>query len=534
LRAAKVAANDLIGARKVLDSSRDRDGSKSLISSASIAFKEGAYDEAFSGYSAALDKLGFRPDLAYNQALCLYRMKQHDQALEKILGLISRGLEKYPELMEMTSDSFSMNQNQPYSTAQLRATYLVEACNLKAAIEFDVGNVAAAAATLSQMLPYRSEQDLDAVTLHNQAVIVDVGEDATFRKLQFLLSNPPFPPETFANILLLYLRHGYEDLASDLLADDTQMTYDLLSQELCQYVDAFLLATTSPDDALTAFDALSRQILQRIHKGVKVVSEAEASGNANAITAANADLRHAMNELAPVLLSMGKIHWEASDYQAVESLLRKSGEYCGDGNACAISLGHAYFMQNKFREAALCYEPLVSDDAAILDIPPIVLANLCASYVLTDRNETAEEIMALVEKAEDAAASSVNDDCNNGRLLHGAIINLVIGTLYCQRGGVDLICKGFVPYEQRLCPDTWFHAKRCLLALQEQLAKHMITIADESVTEIFAFLDHVDRHGKKISSTAADDEYSYMPSEGDNTIAAEARELKLLLLLSLS
>ena len=513
----------------MLDSSRD--DSKSLISSASIAFKEGAYNEAFSGYSAALDKQGFRPDLAYNQALCLYRMKQYDQALEKTLGILSQGLEKYPELMEMTSDSFSMDQS--YSAA-LRATYLVEACNLKAAIEFDVGNVAAAAATLSQMMPYRSEQDLDAVTLHNQAIILDVGEDATFRKLQFLLSNPPFPPETFANILLLYIRHGYEDLASDLLADNNQLTHDLLSQELYQYVDASLLAATSCDDALTAFDALSKQILQRIHKGVKVVSEAEASGNANAIMAANADLRHAMQELAPVLLSIGKIHWEANDYQAVERLVRQSGEFCGDGNACAINLGHAYFMQNKFREAALCYEPLVSDDAAILDIPPIVLANLCASYVLTNRKETAEEIMALVEKAEDAAASSIDDDCNNKRLLHGSIINLVIGTLYCQRSnynfGVDLICKSLAPYEQRLGPDTWFHAKRCLLALLEQLAKHMTTIADETVAEIFVFLDDVDRHGKKISSTAADDNYSYMPSEGDNTIAAEARKLKLCFL----
>lgn len=47
-------------------------------------------------------------------------------------------------------------------------------------------------------------------------------EDPTagFRKLNFLLSNPPFPPETFGNLLLLHCKYGYHELAADILAEN--------------------------------------------------------------------------------------------------------------------------------------------------------------------------------------------------------------------------------------------------------------------------------------------------------------------------
>ena len=57
-------------------------------------------------------------------------------------------------------------------------------------------------------MPPRSEEELDAVTLHNQA-LMNMESNATngFEKLQFLLQQNPFPPETFGNLLLLYIKH---------------------------------------------------------------------------------------------------------------------------------------------------------------------------------------------------------------------------------------------------------------------------------------------------------------------------------------
>ena len=46
-----------------------------------------------------------------------------------------------------------------------------------------------------------------------------------FEKLQFLLQQNPFPPETFGNLLLLYCKYEYYDLAADVLAENAHLTY---------------------------------------------------------------------------------------------------------------------------------------------------------------------------------------------------------------------------------------------------------------------------------------------------------------------
>ena len=49
-----------------------------------------------------------------------------------------------------------------------------------------------------------------------------------FRKLNYLLANPPFPPETFGNLLLLHCKYQYYDLAADILAENSHLTYKFL------------------------------------------------------------------------------------------------------------------------------------------------------------------------------------------------------------------------------------------------------------------------------------------------------------------
>lgn len=50
-----------------------------------------------------------------------------------------------------------------------------------------------------------------------------------FEKLQFLLQQNPFPPETLGNLLLLYCRYQCYDLAADVLADNAHLTHKYLS-----------------------------------------------------------------------------------------------------------------------------------------------------------------------------------------------------------------------------------------------------------------------------------------------------------------
>ena len=70
----------------------------------------------------------------------------------------------------------------------------------------------AARAMLGRM-PSRLEEDLDAVTLHNQALFhVDQQPvSAALAKLHFLLRQQSFPAETFENLLLLYTKYDVRD-----------------------------------------------------------------------------------------------------------------------------------------------------------------------------------------------------------------------------------------------------------------------------------------------------------------------------------
>lgn len=79
-------------------------------------------------------------------------------------------------------------------------------------------------------MPPRNEYELDAVTLHNQALMNMENNPAEgFEKLQFLLQQNPFPPETFSNLLLLYCHYECYDLAADILAENAHLTYKYLT-----------------------------------------------------------------------------------------------------------------------------------------------------------------------------------------------------------------------------------------------------------------------------------------------------------------
>ena len=51
-----------------------------------------------------------------------------------------------------------------------------------------------------------------------------------FNKLNFLLQNPPFPPEAFGNLLLLHIKYGYFDVAADILAENAHLTFKFLTE----------------------------------------------------------------------------------------------------------------------------------------------------------------------------------------------------------------------------------------------------------------------------------------------------------------
>lgn len=60
------------------------------------------------------------------------------------------------------------------------------------------------------------------------------------------LSRPPFPAETFGNLLLLYVKYQYYDLAADVLAENKKLHDTHLGKELYDFLEAVILTQSSP------------------------------------------------------------------------------------------------------------------------------------------------------------------------------------------------------------------------------------------------------------------------------------------------
>jgi tetratricopeptide repeat protein 30 len=97
-----------------------------------------------------------------------------------------------------------------------------------------------------------------------------------------------------------------------------------------------------------------------------------------------------LEKYIPVLMAQASIYWDMKNYAAIEKLFRKSFEFCNDHDVWRLNAGHVLFMQenNKFKKAIDFYEPIVKKYYdGLLNVSPIVLANLCVSYVMSSQND---------------------------------------------------------------------------------------------------------------------------------------------------
>ncbi|VDO20138.1 unnamed protein product [Haemonchus placei] len=427
---------------------------------ACLDYRDGNYDKALERFNNASSIRGYQPELAYAIALCHYRKKEYQQALKFITNIVDRGIKDHPELnVGMVTEG--MDLRSVGNTMKLHETSLVEALNLKFAVEYKLKNFTGAQEALTDMPP-RSEEELDPVTLHNQALIGSPFFVDGFAKLQYLLTQNPFPPETFANLLLLYCKYEYYDLAADVLAENTHLTFKYLTQYQYDYLDALINLQTSPEEAFAKFDAMANEQMNELRNLTK--REIRQSNDETTARKAVEAFDETLELYLPVLMSQAKIYWDRGDYARVERIFRCSVEFCSEHDTWKLNVAHTLFMQEqKFKEAAGFYEPIVSKHfMTLLDVSAIILANLCVCYIMTNQNE--EELMRKVEREEDDAREL--DDTRKS--FHVCIINLVIGTLYCSKGnfefGISRVIKAMEPQERKLGTDTWYYAKRCLLA----------------------------------------------------------------------
>uniref|UniRef100_A0A3B3USE0 Tetratricopeptide repeat protein 30 n=1 Tax=Poecilia latipinna TaxID=48699 RepID=A0A3B3USE0_9TELE len=493
-----------------------------------LLYQEGKYEEACKKFMTAMQMLGYVPALSYNIALTHYSMKNYPQAVKYITEVIDRGMSEHPELdVGVKTEGFDVHS--VGNTLVLHQSALIEAFNLKAAIEYQMKNGQAAQEALTDMPP-RSEEELDPVTLHNQALVnMEQKPSEGFEKMAFLLQQPSFPRVTFGNLLLLYCKHEYFDLAADVLAENAHLTYKFLSPYMYEFLDALLTCQTAPEEAFRKFEEMNSKLTEQLRKLAKQVQDTRHTRDDEVQSKTLQDYDLLQEKYVVVLMAQAKIYWNRENFQMVEKIFRKSVEFCNDDDTWKLNVAHVLFMQNKYKEAISFYEPIVKTlYDSILDVSAVVLANLCVSYIMTSQNEEAEELMRKIEKEEEQISYNNPDK----KVFHLCIVNLVIGTLYCAKGnydfGISRVIKSLEPYNKKLGADTWFYAKRCFLSLLENMSKHMVMLRDAVVKECIQFLEHCEVYGKGVPAIIEQPLEESHVHIGKNTVTYEARQLKAL------
>ncbi|XP_072298790.1 intraflagellar transport protein 70A isoform X1 [Eucyclogobius newberryi] len=531
-------------AAKALLEQLPQDDPDYIFNTGCLLYIDGKYEEACKKFSSALQVLGNVPALSYNIALCYYSLKNYTQALKYISEIIEQGIREHPELSVcMTTEG--IDYHSVGNTLVLHQTALIEAFNLKAAIQYQLKNLKGAQEALTDMPP-RCEEELDPVTLHNQALLhMDSKPSEGFEKLAFLLQQPTFPPVTFGNLLLLYCKHEYFDLAADVLAENAHLTYKFLSPYMYEFLDALLTCQTAPEEAFRKFDEMNGKLTEQLRKVAKQLQEARLARDDDGQKRALLEYDQMLEKYIVVLMAQAKIYWNRENFQMVEKIFHKSVEVCTEDDTWKLNVAHVLFMQNKYKEAIGFYEPIVKKHydsmeqcniqecpckckPSILNVSAVVLANLCVSYIMTSQNEEAEELMRKIEKEEE----QISYDDPDKKVFHLCIVNLVIGTLYCAKGnydfGISRVIKSLEPYNKKLGTDTWFYAKRCFLSLLENMSKHMMLLQDTVVQECVQFLQHCEVYGKEVPAiieSPLDETHVHV---GKNTVTYEARVLKAL------
>lgn len=517
----KYETNDLIPALRVAQTMESQDASF-IVLEAAIYLKQNRVEDALALFEKARAMYGNSCEIIYNVALAHFKNKEYDKCMHYIAEIIEKGTREHPELCVGLRGENSPTV--PNSLA-LKESALTEAFNLKAAIEYNLKNLSNAKEALLDM-PQRKEEDLDPVTLLNQALLFfDSNPSESFRKINFLLENPPFPDETFCNLLLLYAKYEYFDLAADVLAENSELTFKFINPNDFEYIDALIFQNASLEDTIKRFEELGRKHLDSLKRVTRQIKEAQNDKDNALLQKTLKEYDENLERYIPVLMAHAKIFWNKEDYVKVEQLLKASQDYCSINDTWRLNLAHVYFVQEKYTEALAFYESIYHKNLeTLLDIPAIIIANLCVACIMVNENEKAEEIIRFLEETENKEIEKTpSQNC-----YHLCIVNLVIGTLYCAKNnfefGISRVIKSFDPLPKKISTDTWFYAKRCFLALLERLAKNMFVLQDKIITDILSFLIGCEEIGQEIKARIDPGQQF----DEKNNVMFEARLLRIM------
>lgn len=507
-------------AKKTLRATNKNDFA-SLVNQGWIYFKEGKHESAENKFKDAMKISGFNSELYYNLALWYYEKGEYDEAAKYVEEIIDQAYKDYPQL-RVTEDQPVFESNKQKAAQILRETAIVEAINLKAAVLFVKEEYVAAKMTIKRV-PAINTGGTDPVTFHNQAIFFVTENSAdSMKKMNHLLRECLFPPETFQNLLFLYWKYFFYDLAQDLMSDNKSYCNKLMEKDDLEYVKTLVMQQTDPENALRKYQTLLNEYRITISNLQSKLEELP--HDAPERRGIELKLSAITDKYVAVLTNQAKISWDKKLYNNVEIIFKESADICQENKQFKVNLAHSIYMQDgKHKEAIDYYKSIINsygDD--LLKCETIVLANLCVWYILDSNNGEAEKLIKKIEEAENIA--KINEP--ETQVVHSWIVNLVIGTLYWSKGkydfGISLITRSLSPTKEKLGTDTWYYTKRCFLSLIEKAIKKQTEIKEDLHKKIIKFLDSAYHAGKDITTLI----YVEKSERHKSTVAYEARFLK--------
>ena len=139
----KYEQDDLHGCKLLVEQLDDefvKDEPDTLVARGCIQYKEGEFEKAQKRFKDSMDALGNQPDLSYNMALCFYKLKNYGAALKNITEIVQKGVTEHPEL-SVGSNTDELQVRSVGNSQTLKETALIEAFNLKSAIEYQLKTI---------------------------------------------------------------------------------------------------------------------------------------------------------------------------------------------------------------------------------------------------------------------------------------------------------------------------------------------------------------------------------------------------------
>ena len=137
--AIKYQMNDLSDSEKILNNALE-DRQDTLVCRGCVLYKDNKFEDAKKVFTNAKG-LGESPDIEYNIGVCCYKMKMLSSAHNCIQNIIEDANKNHPDIVLKSRIYPGMPRQSLANSPALYESCLIEAYNLKAAIDYHLNNI---------------------------------------------------------------------------------------------------------------------------------------------------------------------------------------------------------------------------------------------------------------------------------------------------------------------------------------------------------------------------------------------------------